>query len=223
GAWRAIARPPRYVGATGAVAPPEPMTPAEILADNSDGYRLSNSGSIVAASQASGVPLHIAAALMMNESGGLNVYGHDAGGVFSTRDGSVTVEGTVYSRGSNIVVTASNYAIFEDRVLTPEGDLRPGVISNGVGPAQVTFHGFLHDARVKGFDLSDPEQNMTYALTYILAPLLGGSYTQNSVTMAATRYNAGPTAREPNSYGLLFWKRSEHYRLKLAGAVADPT
>ena len=54
-------------------------TPAEILAAGG----LVNADLIVQAASATGLPLPILAAMAEKESGGKNIYGHDAGGVFS--------------------------------------------------------------------------------------------------------------------------------------------
>ena len=52
-------------------------------------HGLANASAIVRAAESAGLELHIAAALAEQESGGQNIYGHDAGGVLSTLQGPV--------------------------------------------------------------------------------------------------------------------------------------
>ena len=56
-----------------------------------------------------GLPLHVAAAFAEQESGGRNIYGHDAGGVFS-------------KPGVNVPVTKANFAEFFEQVVVLVGD-----------------------------------------------------------------------------------------------------
>lgn len=221
----AIARPPKYVGATSEpVVPVEPPKPAhQVLAETrvratstEPAGTLSNTVLVVQAAKVAGVPLHIAAALIYKESRGLNIYGHDWGGVYSTASGPVTIGGVTYPTGSDIPVTRANYESFLGMVLN--GDVpRPGVTSNGVGPAQITYPGFFVQARQDGVDLSDPLANMVFGLR-LLAGYLGRDYTQTSVEEAGTIYNAGSLDNGVNAYGRSIWYLSEQYRKALAGA-----
>ena len=107
-------------------------TPTEILTAGG----LVNADLIVQAASATGVPLAIAAAMIQKETGGKNIYGHDAGGVYSTLTGPVVVGGIVYEKGADIPVTWLNFVEFL-RLVTA------GAKSNGVGPAQITYSGYF--------------------------------------------------------------------------------
>ena len=75
-----------------------------------------------------GVPAHVALAFAQAESNGRMVYGHDAGGVHSTRDGAITVDGIEWPKGSNIPVTDASFRELERRVAAGEksnGVVRP--------------------------------------------------------------------------------------------------
>lgn len=135
-------------------------------------YGIHNTDALLAAVAETGVPLHIAAAMIEKESNGLNVYGNDYGGVYSTADPA---------RPSPNAVTRENYAIFEKRVFA-------GETSNGVGPAQITWPGFIRDARDRGISLWEPLPNMIYGLT-LLRDYLAGDYSDESIINAGTRYN----------------------------------
>lgn len=135
-------------------------------------HGIRDADALIAAVDETGVPLHIAAAMIEKESNGLNVYGNDRGGVYSTADPT---------RPSPNVVTRENYAIFEKRVLA-------GETSNGVGPAQITWPGFIRDAKDRGIPLWEPLPNMIYGLT-LLRDYLAGDYSEASIINAGTRYN----------------------------------
>lgn len=199
----AVARPPRYVGATAATAPPPAVTAASVLAAGG----LANVPALLAAQAATGVPLHIAAAFVEQESQGKNVYGGDPGGIFSTTP--------------RTAVTRENYLTFLSRLLRADGTWT-GVTSNGVGPMQLTYWSIHRDARRAGVDLSDPTANITWGLTLVRG-YLGGSSSQAAVQLAATRYNAGPEQTTVNWYGLEVWEKAEAWRVKLAGTTTtDP-
>lgn len=226
----AIARPPRYTGATAEpVVPTEPPKPAhEVLAatrvrasSTEPAGVLSNTVLVAQAAKIAGVPLHIAAALIYKESRGLNIYGHDWGGVYSTASGPVTIGGTTYPTGSDIPVTRANYLSFLDLLLSGNAQ-RPGVVSNGVGPAQITYYGFHVQARQDGVDLSDPLANMVFGLR-LLAGYLGRDYTRTSVEEAGTLYNAGSLDNGVNAYGRSIWYLSEQYRKALVGSDQGDT
>lgn len=119
-----------------------------------------------------GVPLYIAAAMIEKESNGHNVYGNDRGGVYSVGDPARPVPN---------VVTRDNFRAFEARVLA-------GETSNGVGPAQITWPGFIRDAKNRGIRLWEPYPNMVYGFT-LLRDYLAGDYSDDSIRYAGKRYN----------------------------------
>ena len=188
-----------------------------------------NADALVRASVATGVPLHIAAAVAAKETRGLNVYGHDADSadgtisIFSTRHRSVYVacEGKTYPQGSNIPVTRQNYEEYLGLVFTADWKVRPGVKPNGVGPLQLTWWTIPRDAERSGKDLSNPQTNIEWGLQ-IMASYLAGDYTRGNVEAAGTKYNAGPSGYAENGvnqYGRDLWIWSEKYRVALAGAT----
>lgn len=132
-------------------------------------FGLQNAWLIEQAASEKRVPLWIAAALIEKESGGRNVYGNDRGGVFSTPG------------APDLVVTRENYAEFERRVLA-------GETSNGVGPAQITWPGFIREAMVEGIQLWNPLDNLRFGFQ-LLANYLNGHYNDNQIRYAGTRYN----------------------------------
>lgn len=105
---------------------------------------LENADVVAAAAVAENVPYAVACALVMQESGGKNIYGHDKGGVFSTRDGDQTICGVTYPKGVNVPVDPINAGLFLLRV----GNGQP---SNGIGLTQVTWAGQLPDGRASGY------------------------------------------------------------------------
>ena len=174
---------------------------------------LANAALIVEAADKAGMPLEIVAALIQKESGGRNVYGHDAGGTFSTRDGPVTIGGVVYLRGSNIEVTPSNFAEFLRRV-------RAGEKSNGVGPAQITYRGYFTDPRYRDYPYADPAANIRFGAT-LLADTLNGDFSDAAVRRAGAIYNGG--ASNPNwAYGDDLVAKTRLWRDRLASIPADP-
>jgi hypothetical protein len=90
------------------------------------------------------MPLPAVLAKFDKESKGKNIYGHDIGGIFSTRDNAVELQGKVWPKGSNIPVTPSNAGIFLIKMAT-------GAKSNGMGPSQITFASDLVDGRTGGY------------------------------------------------------------------------
>lgn len=133
---------------------------------------LQNASDVLAGALSAGVPLYIAAAVIEKETGGANVYGNDRGGVYSTSDPA---------RPNPAAVTAENYAVFERRVMD-------GETSNGVGPAQITWPGFITDAKERGIRLWVPAENIAYGLS-LIAGYLNGSETDDAIRYAGTRYN----------------------------------
>lgn len=140
-----------------------------------------------------GVPAHIALAFAQAESNGRMVYGHDVGGVHSTRDGAVTVDGIEWPKGSNIPVTDTSFRELERRVAAGEK-------SNGVGIMQITYRGFFPDARKKGFDLATAADNVRYGLTLIRGYLAAAPEGVDPLTYAASRYNRGTVYSGPYHY-----------------------
>jgi hypothetical protein len=135
------------------------------------------------------MPLPAVLAKFDKESKGKNIYGHDIGGIFSTRDNAVELQGKVWPKGSNIPVTPSNAGIFLIKMAT-------GTKSNGMGPSQITFASDLVDGRTGGYfrmmleefllpwDLDD---NMYFGIRTLARHYEGtGSWLK-----AATLYNEG--------------------------------
>lgn len=138
-----------------------------------------NADALVKAADAAGVPLHVAVAVTIKESGGQNIYGHDRGGVFSSPavyDGPATDV-----KGNNITVTQTNFERFEKRVAA-------GETSNGVGPAQITYPGYFPQARKDGLKLWVPYDNYLFGFRLFKKHLdaFGGD-----VAKAGARYNGG--------------------------------
>lgn len=208
-----VARPPRYMGATSSAPAPAPtLTAEQILSGKgsmSSDLVLYNVPALVAAAKRAGVPLYLAAALIREESSGKNIYGNDEGGIYGTDENTPAS----YTKW----VTEANYKTFLSRLLYDDGSLRPNVTSNGVGPAQITYWAFHRDARNEGLNLANPEDNMFFGLR-LFATYLGGDYSESSVKLAATRYNAGPTVTSPNAYGNKVWDWAVRYKAALAGA-----
>jgi hypothetical protein len=99
----------------------------------------------------SGIPFRIACALIEQESGGRNIYGrNDAPGAALS--------------GFPHEVNEGNYQVFCWLVLDRGG------LSNGVGPAQITWRGYHLDAINRGIRLWLPMENLRYAFERILGP-----------------------------------------------------
>jgi hypothetical protein len=126
-----------------------PYTVPEVRVDVARRHGLGFARLIALAAGDAGIPYRIACALIEQESGGRNVWGNDAGGTFSGYPGPVTRDG---------------YAIFYWLVV------EQGALSNGVGPAQITWRGYLADARERGYRLWVPSENLAYAFEHILGP-----------------------------------------------------
>lgn len=186
-------------------------TPAEILAAGG----LTNADLIVQAASATGLPLPILAAMVEKETGGKNIYGHDAGGVFSTLYGSVTVEGVTYAQGANIPVTQSNFAEFRRQVIDN------GKTSNGVGPCQTTYWGFF--SQNPGYAFWDPLQNMTFGAN-LLKSYLGGDYSDSSISAAGARYNGGTNpGAKALTYGADLLTKTNAWRARLVNTAEEAT
>ena len=149
---------------------------------------------LVAAAKRASTPLYLAAALIRQESSGKNIYGNDWGGIYGTDENTPAS----YTK----TVTEANYNTFLSLLLREDGTWT-GRTSNGEGPAQITHWSLHRDARDEGLRLWVPEDNMYFGLR-LFATYLNGDYSEQSVKLAATRYNAGPAVNAPNDYCLLY-------------------
>lgn len=183
---------------------------------------------VAAAARLVKLPLAVAFSLVQKESpgrdllgkrwsGGLNIYGHDAGGALSTGMGPVTVCGETYPEDSDIPVTPANFGIFLIMI-------SHGVRSNGVGPCQITYDGELPDGKSGGFfrqmleeDLWPwhPPHNMQFGFRRFRGYL---ENTEGDVAKAGTIYNAGSLRGGVNEYGLDLELRVTSWRGKFARA-----
>ena len=142
-----------------------PVTPERIA--RATRFGLMNVGPAAIACRKAGLPFYAACALLEKESGGRNVYGHDAGGALSGYPGTVD---------------ASNFDVFRWLVFDK------GQTSNGVGPCQLTWKGFFIDMEAKGLKPYDIADNMLYGFG-----LLAGYYAASkSWEAAGARYNGSP-------------------------------
>lgn len=168
-------------------------TPTEILTAGG----LVNADLIVQAASTTGLPLAILAAMIEKESGGKNIYGHDAGGVFSVA-------------GQNVEVTQANFTEFRRRVV--DG----GEKSNGVGPSQVTYRGYW--TAYPDYPFWEPLANLKFGATLLL-DLLDGDTSDASISSAGAHYNGGTT---PNgtalAYGADLLTKTITWRARLAVA-----
>lgn len=120
-------------------------------------------------------PLAAAAAMLMLEtSGGKNIYGHDA----------VTCAEPPYQKGGP--VTRENYAAYKAR--------RGECGMQGVGPAQLTWHTFQDDADRLG-GCWQPEINCRIGFG-----LLGAYIYQDGYHLGFKRYNTGSSVPGPSAY-----------------------
>jgi hypothetical protein len=122
------------------------------------------------------LPYFVACALLEQESGGHNVYGHDANGALS---------------GFPFDVTEGNFQVFEWLVFTKHQT------SNGVGPTQITYPGYFTQMAERRLDPWDPFDNMLFGFE-----LLKGNYDRlGSWEKAGSVYNGGP---KPNADALKY-------------------
>ena len=185
-------------------------TPTEILTTGG----LVNADLIVQAASATGVPLAIAAAMIQKETGGKNIYGHDAGGVYSTLTGPVVVGGIVYEKGADIPVTSLNFVEFL-RLVTA------GAKSNGVGPAQITYAGYFKQA--PDYPFWDALANIRFGLT-ILADYLDDDFSDSSISSAGARYNGGTNpGAKALAYGADLLTKTNAWRAKLVNTAEEAT
>ncbi|WP_424462862.1 hypothetical protein [Pseudoclavibacter helvolus] len=155
-----------------------------------------NADAIVRAAVAVGLEVAIAAAIIQKESNGRNVYGHDRGGVFST---------AALGKPHDNLVTEDNFRDFRRRIN------QSGSISNGVGPAQITWKGYFPDAEAKGYKLWQAEDNIRYGLNLFAGHLRGSG----DIVEAGRAYNG---ARQ---YGVDLANMVAAWRRRLVGASND--
>lgn len=167
-------------------------TAVDIIAANG----VHNAAAIVRAAKAVGLEVAIAAAIIQKESNGRNVYGHDRGGVFST---------AALGKPADNLVTEANFRTFVTEIS------KPGAVSNGVGPAQITYKGYFPDAAAKGFRLWHAEDNIRYGLGLFASHLRGSG----DIVEAGRAYNG---ARQ---YGVDLAGMVPAWRGRLAGASND--
>jgi hypothetical protein len=137
---------------------------------------LRNADIAAVACREANLPFYVACALLEKESGGRNIYGHDAGGALSGFPGEVNKD---------------NYAVFKWLVF------ERGMSSNGVGPAQITYKGYFTDMEKRGLKPYDAHDSMLYGFE-----LLKANYDRAGTwTAAGAVYNGGP---RPNYTALAY-------------------
>lgn len=153
------------------------VTPEQI--EKAKAHGLTNVEHLAAAADKHDMRFYLCCTILQKETGGKNIYGHDKGGTF-----------TIFG---NKDVTEENFREFWAQVAPkPEG---LGKTSNGVGPLQITYKGFLADMLARGLKPWDPADNIDYgveqlAKTYRAQRKKGRSVTQAFQT-AANVYNLG--------------------------------
>lgn len=173
-------------------------TPTEILTAGG----LTNADLIVQAASTTGLPLAILAAMIEKESGGKNIYGHDAGGVFSVA-------------GQNVEVTQANFTEFRRRVV--DG----GEKSNGVGPSQVTYRGYW--TAYPDYPFWEPLANLKFGATLLL-DLLDGDTSDASISSAGAHYNGGTSPNEKAvAYGADLLTKTNAWRASLVNTAEEAT
>lgn len=155
-----------------------------------------NAEAIVAASNTSGLPLGVAVGMIMKESGGANIYGHDAGGAM---------------HGAGEVTEANFKSGFLPVVLR-------GGTSNGVGPAQITYPGYFKQN--PNYAWWDPYWSCLFGFN-LLKGYLGGNYSFESLARAGSTYNSGNPTGTYNTYGKTFANLAISWTEKLRGASTD--
>ena len=155
-----------------------------------------NATAIVAASNTSGLPLGVAVGMIMKESGGANIYGHDAGGA-------------MYGAGE---VTEQNFKSgFLPVVLN-------GGTSNGVGPAQITYPGYFQQN--PDYAWWDPYWSCLFGFN-LIKQYCGGNYSFESLARAGSTYNSGNPSGTYNTYGKTFANLAINWTEKLQNASTD--
>jgi hypothetical protein len=164
---------------------PNPVSEARIQVAKDFG--LENVDEIAITCREANVSFSVACALFQKESGGRNVYGHDAGGALS---------------GFEKRVTKGNFEVFYWLVFDK------GQTSNGVGPAQITWKGFFTDMLEKKLKPWNVHDNMLYGLQ-----LLRSHYDANgkSWKAAGARYNGA------EAYGVDLEKKIGEWKTRFKG------
>ena len=181
------------------------MTDSQIAVLEKHG--LANASAIVRAAESAGLELHIAAALAEQESGGQNIYGHDAGGVLSTLQGPVIMGSTTYAKGSNIPVTQANFKTYFLPVVLDGG------VSNGVGPVQITYGGYFRQS--PEYPWWDPFFSCLKGFQIMLANLKTAD-----IVGAGSRYNSGSTSGNPG-YGNALKAKAETWKTRLEANTGE--
>ncbi len=149
------------------------VTNAQIAAAQAHG--LTQVEALAAACDKHDFRFYHACAILQKETGGLNIYGHDRGGVFSLASG-------------NKEVTEENFAEFWKKV-------KAGATSNGVGPMQITYRGHFPIMADLGLKAWVPADNIEYGIRVIAADYraqrVAGKTVPQSFHYAATVYNLG--------------------------------
>jgi hypothetical protein len=153
------------------------VSAVQIIAAQAQG--LINVTGLAAACDKLKFPFYLAATIMERESGGQNIFGHDAGGSFS---GPITVK---------IPVTEARYKTFL-------AEIGAGKTSNGVGPMQLTYRGYHIgpvSMQARGFNAWVPADNIRYGVEILSRSLKTQLATGLSLEKAfwnvAKIYNAG--------------------------------
>ena len=155
-----------------------------------------NAAAIVAASNDTGLPLGVAMGMIMKETGGANIYGHDAGGACCGW-GQVTEDNF---RNNFLPVVLA------------------GGTSNGVGPTQITYPGYFRQN--PGYPWWDPYSNCVVGFN-LLKGYCGGDYSDASLVAAGSTYNSGSPTGTASTYGRTFAALAEDWTARLAGASTD--
>lgn len=157
------------------------MTTSKAALDAAYNHGLRNVTIAGKAADKVGLPFYAACALLEKESGGLNIYGNDAGGALSGFKGTVD---------------ASNFAVFRWLVFTK------GMTSNGVGPCQLTYKGFFTDMDSKGLKPWDLMDNMLYGFKLL------NDYHKSTGSWAAagTKYNGAAAYGVDLAAKVVKWK-----------------
>ena len=160
-----------------------PVTPERI--EIAKAYGLTNVETIATVCRKVGIPFFAACALFEKESGGRNVFGHDAGGALSGYPGPVNKH---------------TYAVFRWLVF------EKGQTSNGVGPSQITYKGFFENMEEDGLKPWKVEDNMYFGLSLLWGYYLFG---RRDWVYAGKRYNGA------ESYGIDLANKVYDWRVRL--------
>ncbi len=145
---------------------------------------------VIREARRTGLPLPMGCVMLMKESGGgRNVYGHDRGACFTVS-------------GRTIEVTRENYQEYLACV-------RGGGKRNGVGPTQLTWHGYQTEADRRG-GCWKPEINIAVGFE-----TLAGHYKKYGPWEAFKRYNGKPVYADQAMAMMPRWEQI------VAGATDD--